>query len=596
MRRRRPLPLSPNTNNAESKSSPPTTITSNNCAQGKASTALLENGQQQQKNGAPSTDNDLSIGRVLVSFLPLLLLISFASLRLGLHRLAVDVLIASARTLVQLTCLGAVLKPVFGAKEHSRLGTCSYVLLFMLPLAAYEATARSPLTYSGAYLAALAGLTAGVITSLSVAIFIIVKPSPWFCPRVVVPLGGMLISNALSGTALAASEMLNELQNRSERIDLLLAFGATPWEATWSSIASILSKALVPTVNSMNVIGLVAIPGMMTGQVLGGASPVRAARYQIMIMYLIAASTALSSGVATLLAVGSLFDKRGVYRTDYIVANDSPGVSQLLSGGWSKSRGLGTSENMGSENVATAFASNTNASSIELRAESVSTLPVVTDIPVFELNLSGTLALKRPFSASITLQEGEKACLFGVSGIGKSSLLRSIAELSSIASLDVGTTIRLQGANRDSYSPTEWRRRVMYVPQRTAAALTGSPKELLELLGKLRAKKRRSRNEFEVVLTYLGLWHMDDPESAMERPWSDLSGGEAQRIILAISFASDSDVLLLDEPTSALDASTKLRVEETIRHLRQTILMVTHEEEQSIRLEASRWKLVPVRR
>mmetsp|Transcript_27189 Transcript_27189/g.59483 ORF Transcript_27189/g.59483 Transcript_27189/m.59483 type:complete len:586 (+) Transcript_27189:83-1840(+) len=573
MRRRRPLSsstCSPSDKDEMSKPSPP-----------------LGNGHQ-QKQLARGAGSDLSFRRILVSFLPLLLLLIFASLQHGLHRLAGDVLIASVRTFVQLTCLGAVLTPVFGAKEHSRLGTCSYILIFMLPLAAYEATARSPLTYPGAYLAASAGLATGVIASLSMAIFVVVKPCPWYCPRVVIPLGGMLISNALSGTALAASEMLNEFQNRSERIDLLLAFGATPWEATRSSIASVLSKALMPTVNSMNVIGLVAIPGMMTGQVLGGASPVRAARYQIMIMYLIAASTWLSAGVTTVLTVDSLFDNRGVYLADAIVTNDAPGVSQLLTGGWLQSHGRITGENMESESEDVATTSLlANASPVHLRAEAP--LPLSNATPLFELHTSGTLGLERPFFASITLREGEKACLLGKSGIGKSSIIRSMAELSSIASFGGDLTIRLHGVNRYAYAPQEWRKRVMYVP--TVAALPGSPAELLGVLGKLKANKRRKGDRFDAVLTYLRQWGMDDPESAMEQLFSDLSGGEAQRVLLAISFACDSDVLLLDEPTSSLDASTKGLVEETILGLERTILLVTHDEEQSLRLGASRWRL-----
>lgn len=224
-------------------------------------------GQQELENVYSNTqelENDLPLSRVLLASLPLLFLTVVASTKLGLHKLSGDIVIAAIRTLVQLSCLALILTPIFHSKNHSRLFTSSYVFLFMLPLAAYEATARSNLTYPGFYTNSLAGLAIGVVVTLSLAVFGVVRASP--SPRVVIPLGGMLISNALSGMSLASSELLAELHNRSERIDVLLAFGATPWEATWPAISSVLGKALVPTVNSMNVIGLVAIPGMMTGQ------------------------------------------------------------------------------------------------------------------------------------------------------------------------------------------------------------------------------------------------------------------------------------------------------------------------------------------
>ena len=281
-------------------------------------------------------ENDLPLSRVLLASLPLLVLSAVASThQVGLYKLSADLLIAAIRTLAQLSCLALVLTPIFHSENHSRLFTCSYVFLFMLPLAAYEATARSDLTYPGAYRDSLLGLGIGVVATLSLAVFGVVRSSPWYSPRVVIPLGGMLISNALSGMSLASSELLEELHNRSERIEVLLAFGATPWEATRMAMSSALGKALMPTISSMNVIGLVAIPGMMTGQVLSGASPVRAGRYQIMILYMIAACTFLATAVTVSLMVENLFDGRGVYRAKDVVKNDAPGVSRLLSSGTS---------------------------------------------------------------------------------------------------------------------------------------------------------------------------------------------------------------------------------------------------------------------
>lgn len=558
-----------------------------------------------ESNDDEKDDRDLPLSRVLASSLPLLALSAAACFKLGLRRLSDDVLVASIRSFVQLTLLGAILTPVFAAKEHSRLGTLSYVLLFMLPLAAYEATARSPLTYRGAYLAALAGLSSGVFTCLMFAIFFVVRSKPWYKPHVVIPLAGMLISNALSGTALALSELLNDLHNRSEKIDLLLAMGATPLEATSSTLSSVLSKALVPTLNSMNVIGLVSIPGMMTGQVLSGASPVRAARYQIMIMYLIAASTGLSAGVTLAVAIQNLFDARGVYQVNDIVANEAPGVSQLLSWAWLGQRTV-TEETSGQKYSRVDLLSVGTLSPMEIRSEYCKASSNASTAPLLELNVSGTLALNRSFSALLTLRRGEITCLLGASGIGKSTFLRSLAELSSVGTVEGGlSTIRFLGIDRDKYSPTAWRKRILYVPQTRASALSGSPIELVRDVQHLRIRRteagRRvaSGNMMEkTILKYLRDWGINDPLAAIKRKWTDLSGGEAQRVLLSIAFATEPDILLLDEPTSALDETSKGYVETSLRSLKQAcaVVVVTHEEDQAVRLGATRWRAETIER
>lgn len=539
-------------------------------------------------------ENDLPLSRVLLASLPLLVLSAVASTnQVGLYKLSADLLIAAIRTLAQLSCLALVLTPIFHSENHSRLFTCSYVFLFMLPLAAYEATARSDLTYPGAYRDSLLGLGIGVVATLSLAVFGVVRSSPWYSPRVVIPLGGMLISNALSGMSLASSELLGELHNRSERVEVLLAFGATPWEATRMAMSSALGKALMPTISSMNVIGLVAIPGMMTGQVLSGASPVRAGRYQIMIMYMIAACTFLATVVTVSLMVENLFDGRGVYRAKDVVKNDAPGVSQLLSSGrtWlnlsaSSAKRLDSVGVDGLEKIVN------NTPPIELRAEAMVRHQIPNETPVLVADILGSVASGQSFGASIALREGEIACLTGKTGIGKSTMLRALTELSSSFKEVKNTRIQLNGVERKLYAPTEWRRNVLYLPQGISSFLPGTPEDLIADLFRLKIHKKSNAAPTETVKSFLREWGIEDPSNVMGQYWSDLSGGEGQRLILAIALASDSKVLLVDEATGALDEATKSQVEATIKRLRRTILMVTHDEDQAMRLCSSRWRLI----
>ncbi|KAL9181323.1 hypothetical protein ACHAXT_010128 [Thalassiosira profunda] len=269
--------------------------------------------------------------------------------------LAEDVVVATIRTFLQLSLLAAMLSPLFRFVESQSKGqskaadvasgkagrdsvapvlVMAYVFCFMLPIAAYEASSRSKLTLrppdSSRYLVLLivmAALFIAVSLLGAVAIFI-VKPVPWYSPRVI-PLFGMLFNNALSGVSLALDVLFMELQSKQrETIELMISFGADAWSATRPSFQTVLAASLKPQINSMMTCGLVSIPGMMTGQVLGGASPTRAARYQIMIMCLILGANFVSISIASELLIWNAFDGRGALRDDWVVDNDSLRVSQ----------------------------------------------------------------------------------------------------------------------------------------------------------------------------------------------------------------------------------------------------------------------------
>ena len=543
--------------------------------------------------GRRTGDNgDIPIGRVALAFAQLLILAVYG-FGLGLGSISEDVLVASFRTFLQLTVLAAILTSVFASKTHSSFVTLAYLLFFMLPLAAYEATARSQLTHDGAYLAALVGLASGVILSLLFTVLVVVRPEPLCSPRIVIPLGGMLISNSLSGTALAVSDLLDALKGQAGRIDVLLAMGATPLEATSLDLAAALARGLVPHLNSMNVIGLVAIPGMMTGQIIAGGSPGRAVRYQMMIMYMVAASTGISSGMTLAMTIGQLFNSRGVFLTNEIVPNKALRVSQFISGEWTNHLNLMQTKRLEDENAA--LKNSEDQSPLALRAVHIA--PNEANV-MLDIRTTGTLAQGRRFNADISLRRGEISCLFGSSGIGKSTLLRAVAELSSMGAIDGLTPlVLLNGVERHQYEPSEWRRRVMYVPQNKASELQGTPIELLTSVNGLATRRADPTSEAAItrtVLNYLNEWDIPDPQGMLERSWGDMSGGEAQRVLLAISFSSESEVMLLDEPTSSLDERTKTKVEASLLSLGRAVLMVTHEEDQAVRLGASRFQLAPI--
>ena len=132
----------------------------------------------------------------------------------------------------------------------------------------------------------------------------------------------MVLGNAMNGITLALDRFLQGLRQGRGRIESHLALGASRWEAARPEIREAIRIGMIPTINSMLVTGIVSLPGMMTGQILAGASPIDAVRYQIMVVFMLAAATGLASLAILLLAFRTLFDIGHRLRLDLIVTND----------------------------------------------------------------------------------------------------------------------------------------------------------------------------------------------------------------------------------------------------------------------------------
>src|SRR5947199_10091967 len=117
----------------------------------------------------------------------------------------------------------------------------------------------------------------------------------------------MILGNAMTGAALAVERLSSEIRARRLQIEAALSLGATSRQAADAAVRAAVKAALVPTINAMMVVGIVQLPGMMTGQILGGAAPEQAVRYQMVVMYMLAAAVALTSATATLLAYRASF-------------------------------------------------------------------------------------------------------------------------------------------------------------------------------------------------------------------------------------------------------------------------------------------------
>ncbi|HEX9793476.1 MAG TPA: iron export ABC transporter permease subunit FetB [Planctomycetota bacterium] len=230
------------------------------------------------------------------------------ALRLGLER---TVLLATARTYVQLSVLGLVLVYLF-AWDHPLL--TGAVFGVMILASAQIALTRLKEVPVPVFRPVLAATALGGVLVTAVVTGLVLGVEPFWAARYWLPIGGMVLGNSLTGIALAVERFFSEMALRHDSIEALVALGATPAEARRDALRAGLRAGMTPILNNMAAVGVVSIPGMMTGQVLAGADPQQAARYQIVVMLMIAAATALGAATAVLLAAPRAFDADGAPR------------------------------------------------------------------------------------------------------------------------------------------------------------------------------------------------------------------------------------------------------------------------------------------
>ena len=233
--------------------------------------------------------------------------------------LAYDLAIATIRMIVQLLLVGLVLTWLFEVISPVWTGISALV---MIGFAGYEIVARQEQRLAGGWAYGL-GTTTMLFAATLVTIFALttqIRPDPWFDPRYGIPLLGMVLGNTMTGISLGLHTLTSVLVRDRAAVEAQLALGATRWWALHSVIRSALRSALMPIINSMAATGLVALPGMMTGQILAGAQPISAVRYQILVMFLIAGGTCLGSVVAVYGGAWRLTDARHRLRLDRLTS------------------------------------------------------------------------------------------------------------------------------------------------------------------------------------------------------------------------------------------------------------------------------------
>lgn len=233
---------------------------------------------------------EIQIWRMAAAYVFIIILLIIVKAR-GIPR-EKEILISSARMTIQLILTGYILSFVF--KSSNPYLTIA-IICAMEAFAVHNIISRQKLKLSSKLKRTIAfSMLAGTLSCLLFFILVVVNLSPWYDPRYFIPIAGMLIGNSMTGISLGVNRLVDGMYTKKHHIEAALMLGAKPSTAAKDIIDNAFDSAILPTVNSMVGMGIVFLPGMMTGQILSGTSPVTAIQYQIAIMLGILGSVSLT--------------------------------------------------------------------------------------------------------------------------------------------------------------------------------------------------------------------------------------------------------------------------------------------------------------
>ena len=246
-------------------------------------------------------------GLIRLDTLDLVLALGMMAIAIGLsawERLGLEwsLAIATGRTVLQLLVVGYILAFIFALDNPFAVLA---VLAVMLTIAAI--VARNRISRKIPHVLPLVWVSILVSTALTLSYtnFLVIQPTKWYQPQYLIPLAGIVLGNAMNGAAIAGERLVSTINASQLEIETHLSLGATPQQAVAQYRKDAIKAGLIPTLNQMMVVGIVTLPGTISGQLLSGVDPLDAASYQILIMFMLA----FANLVTTLLVTRGLYHR-----------------------------------------------------------------------------------------------------------------------------------------------------------------------------------------------------------------------------------------------------------------------------------------------
>lgn len=243
----------------------------------------------------------MSITSIVLMFIFIIIPIVISkSFNLGLEK---DTLIAAIRSFVQLLIVGYILQFIFDQESQIFI-----ILMVMLIIGAATQNARKKgLEIPGiTWKLLLAFVAIEVITQGILLGFKITPPTAQY----IIPISGMIVGNAMVLSILFLNRFMSEVKQNENVIELVLCLGGTPKQAIHKQLITSIQSSVIPTIEQQKTIGLVQLPGMMSGQIIGGADPIEAVLFQILIVFMLLTSATMTSVILGFLSYPTLFNKK----------------------------------------------------------------------------------------------------------------------------------------------------------------------------------------------------------------------------------------------------------------------------------------------
>lgn len=218
-----------------------------------------------------------------------------------------DIIIAVIRMVIQLIVAGYLLTYIFELDNHF---VTAIIMFIMIINAAYNAGKRGQ-GIPHAFRTSLIAILLGVVVSIGI---LVVTGSLLFTPSQMIPVTGMLVGNGMAIIGLSFRNLKMLYRDQRQLINEKIALGATPKQASEDLIKEAINASLQPTIDSTRTVGLVTLPGMMTGMMIAGTMPLEAIMYQIMVYFMMIATATITSVISIYLSYPTFFDDKGRFK------------------------------------------------------------------------------------------------------------------------------------------------------------------------------------------------------------------------------------------------------------------------------------------
>lgn len=241
-----------------------------------------------------------TISLVIASVLILIPIFISYKEHLGLEK---EIIISIFRAIIQLIIVGYILDVIFGLEKPIYI----VILVLIMIINAASNTKKRGAGINNVFRISFISLIIGTSITMTV---LVLSGAIDFTPNEIIPVAGMVVSNSMVAIGLSYRNLNNAFKTRRAEVEVKLSLGADIKEASKEILRESVKIAILPTIDSAKTLGIVSLPGMMTGLILAGTSPLVAIKFQIMVTFMILSAASISTMIATYLSYGSFFNER----------------------------------------------------------------------------------------------------------------------------------------------------------------------------------------------------------------------------------------------------------------------------------------------